>query len=77
MGHFRPSPDSFTVMNDEEKAFVNYKKAAEYHQAEGAYKLSLYTFNKERCKYWWEIAQKQGYKKGMKSWTSDIEEFNQ
>lgn len=76
MGHFSPFPDSFTVMNDEEKAFVNYKKAAEYHQAEGAYKLSLYTFNKERCKYWREIAQKQGYKEGMNSWTSDIKEFN-
>lgn len=75
MGHFRPSPDSFTSMNDEEKAIVNYKKAAEYHQAEGAYMLSLYTFG-DKQNYWAAMAEKQGYKKGMKSWTSDIEEFN-
>ena len=27
--------------------------------------------------YWTNVAEKQGYKKGMKSWTSDIAEFNQ
>lgn len=76
MGYFRTYPDSGSVMYNEEKGFANYKKAAEYHQAEGAYMLSLYTFGDKR-NYWAAMAEKQGYKKGMKSWTSDIEEFNQ
>lgn len=37
--------------------------------------LSLYTFG-DKENYWAAMAEKQGYKKGMKSWTSDIEEFN-
>lgn len=75
MGYFRTYPDSGSVMYNEEKGFANYKKAVEYHQAEGAYMLSLYTFGDKR-NYWAAMAEKQGYKKGMKSWTSDIEEFN-
>ena len=75
MGYFRTYPDSGSVMYNEEKGFANYKKAAEYHQAEGAYMLSLYTFGDKR-NYWAAMAEKQGYKKGMKLWTSDIEEFN-
>lgn len=76
MGRFRTYPDSASVMYNQEKGFANYKKAAEYHQAEGAYKLSLYAYCGKSV-YWLEMAEKQGYKKGMKSWTSDIEEFNQ
>ena len=74
MGYFRTYPDSGSVMYNEEKGFANYKKAAEYHQAEGAYKISLYFIHDRN--YWFAMAEKQGYKKGMKSWTSDIEEFN-
>ena len=75
MGNFRTYSDSASVMHNEEKGFANYKKAVEYHQAEGAYMLSLYTFG-DKENYWAAMAEKQGYKKGMKSWTSDIEEFN-
>ena len=75
MGYFRTYPDSGSVMYNEEKGFANYKKAAEYHQAEGAYMLSLYAYCGKSV-YWLAMAEKQGYKKGMKSWTSDIEEFN-
>ena len=75
MGYFRTYPGSGSVMYNEEKGFANYKKAAEYHQAEGAYMLSLYTYG-DKHEYWLAMAEKQGYKKGMKSWTSDIEEFN-
>lgn len=72
MGCFRIYPDLY----DQEKGFANYKKAAEYHQAEGAYILSRYNYC-DKYNYWLAMAEKQGYKNGMKSWTSDIEEFNQ
>lgn len=76
MGCFRTYPDSGSLMHDQEKGFANYKKAAEYHQAEGAYILSRYNYC-DKYNYWLAMAEKQGYKNGMKSWTSDIEEFNQ
>ena len=62
------------------KTIDSYKKAVEHNQAEGAYKLSereRRDYNLEKSNYWAAMAEKQGYKNGMKSWTSDIEEFNQ
>lgn len=61
------------------KTIDSYKKAVEHNQAEGAYKLSereRRDYNLEKSNYWAAMAEKQGYKNGMKSWTSDIEEFN-
>lgn len=62
------------------KATECYKKATEHNQARGAYMLSKQEIDYQHYdegKYWAVIAEKQGYKKGMKSWTSDIAEFNQ
>lgn len=62
------------------KTIDSYKKAVEHNQAEGAYKLSereRRDYDLEKSNYWAAMAEKQGYKNGMKSWTSDIEEFNQ
>lgn len=61
------------------KTIDSYKKAVEHNQAEGAYKLSereRRDYNLEKSNYWAAMAEKQGYKNGMKSWTSDIAEFN-
>lgn len=61
------------------KTIDSYKKAVEHNQAEGAYKLSereRRDCNLEKSNYWAAMAEKQGYKNGMKSWTSDIAEFN-
>ena len=55
-----------------------YKKATEHNQGEAAYKLAetISRTCQEKRDYWFALAEKQGYKKDMKSWTSDIEEFN-
>lgn len=61
------------------KIIDSYKKAVEHNQAEGAYKLSERArrdCDLEKSNYWAAMAEKQGYKNGMKSWTSDIAEFN-
>lgn len=61
------------------KTIDSYKKAVEHNQAEGAYKLSERArrdCDLEKSNYWAAMAEKQGYKNGMKSWTSDIAEFN-
>ena len=60
------------------KARECYKKATEHNQGEAAYKLAetISRTRQEERDYWFALAEKQGYKKGMKSWTSDIEEFN-
>lgn len=61
------------------KATECYKKAAEHNQGEAAYKLAetISQTRQEERDYWFALAEKQGYKKGMKSWTSDIAKFNQ
>ena len=67
---------SSAIEQDKSKAREYYKKAAEHNQAEGAHKMVETTAGTVERAYWTNMAEKQGYKKGMKSWTSDIEEFN-
>ena len=67
---------SSAIEQDKSKAREYYKKAAEHNQAEGAHKMVETTAGTVERAYWTNVAEKQGYKKGMKSWTSDIEEFN-
>ena len=66
---------SSAIEQDKSKAREYYKKAAEHNQAEGAHKMVETTAGTVERAYWTNMAEKQGYKKGMKSWTSDIEEF--
>ena len=68
---------SSAIEQDKSKAREYYKKAAEHNQAEGAHKMVETTAGTVERAYWTNVAEKQGYKNGMKSWTSDIEEFNQ
>ena len=70
-------PNSSGIEQDSTKAREYYKKAAEHNQAEGAHKMMETTCGTVERAYWTNVAEKQGYKKGMKSWTSDIAEFNQ
>lgn len=58
------------------KRIDSYKKAVEHNQAEGAHKMAENTEGTVERAYWTKVAEKQGYKNGMKSWTSDIAEFN-
>lgn len=69
-------PNSSRIEKDGTKARENYKKAAEHNQAEGAHKMAEATGGTVERAYWTKVAEKQGYKNGMKSWTSDIAEFN-
>ena len=69
-------PNSSRIEIDGTKAREYYKKAAEHNQAEGAHKMAETTCGTVEKAYWTKVAEKQGYKKGMKSWTSDIAEFN-
>lgn len=59
------------------KARDCYKKASNYNQSEGSYEMAQTSMlGSEEYDKWCAIAKKQGYKEGMKSWTSDIKEFN-
>ena len=69
-------PNSSRIEKDGTKAREYYKKAAEHNQAEGAHKMAEATGGTVERAYWTKVAEKQGYKNGMKSWTSDIAEFN-
>ena len=64
------------IEQDRTKAREYYKKAAEHNQAEGAHKMAFTTCLTDEIAHWTKVAEKQGYKNGMKSWTSDIAEFN-
>lgn len=67
---------SSAIEQDKSKAREYYKKAAEHNQAEGACKMARTTYLSDEIAHWTKVAEKQGYKEGMKSWTSDIAEFN-
>ena len=67
---------SSRIEQDRTKAREYYKKAAEHNQAEGAHKMAFTTCLTDEIAHWTKVAEKQGYKNGMKSWTSDIAEFN-
>ena len=67
---------SSRIEQDRTKAREYYKKAAEHNQAEGAHKMAFTTCLTDEIAHWTKVAEKQGYKEGMKSWTSDIAEFN-